>query len=729
MRLGRRAIDLVGEDDVARRRARAGIRTSACARRFVLDHDARPEDVGRHEVGGELDPREGRVESLGDGPHEERLAESRARPRAARDRRRRARRGRRGSPRADPAPASGPGSRGRGIACGKSPRARAPLRARSSRSSEGLPSDRLEVTPDQSPPVDGHELVLERRLLGAPVILEDVLLARLVRFASSQAADGKNRARAARAQKAREGRRRTARLVGVLGLLAARRFLFVRPALAGDVRAQPRARGIAALAGPIVGARAAPGLRALALLRAARVAVATGSPRARALLREAVADRRRRLLARARLTVRAPALARLARVVGATLASSGVARLVESVERALRDLVGGGLRPSLGERVRRVGRRLRLLVGRFGLVERPPEVLERAPSFRALARALERARRTLGSRRDLSARVLGESARAKLLGQRAALVADRAPVAFGQRAREPGRRGSLGQRRARGLERGGEPFGASRLDPTPCLRDPPERAGRRRGPSRPPSREAVELLERGARGPRRSELALGVVGERRESHGGGREDSGGFGEVAPLARGPVRHGHGARERLGRRVPRRDEERERESREGKPRRGARLGRRSPRHRAREVGAARALESGGDREPGERSQIVLELEGRGQRPVESERAVEGEGRLEVSRAPLEAPLGSERDARGDERGSDRERDGARLVPERGDGPHHREDRRRPEEGDDGGRQPARRLAEQGAFEGEPAGAARGTARERSKSHGDGHCLPRG
>ena len=43
----------------------------------LLDEDVRADDVGRHQVGRELDPVEGRVDDVGDGPHEHRLAQAR----------------------------------------------------------------------------------------------------------------------------------------------------------------------------------------------------------------------------------------------------------------------------------------------------------------------------------------------------------------------------------------------------------------------------------------------------------------------------------------------------------------------------------------------------------------------------------------------------------------------------------------------------------------------------
>ena len=73
LRLGRRAVDLVGEDDVGEDGPLAELEDLAAALRVV--DDRRAEDVGRHEVGRELDARERERQRLGERPHEHRLAE------------------------------------------------------------------------------------------------------------------------------------------------------------------------------------------------------------------------------------------------------------------------------------------------------------------------------------------------------------------------------------------------------------------------------------------------------------------------------------------------------------------------------------------------------------------------------------------------------------------------------------------------------------------------------
>ena len=67
--LGRRAVDLVGEHDVGKDRPLAEGELL-----LVIDH-RRPEDVGGHQIGRELHPRELEREGVGDGAHEERLAQ------------------------------------------------------------------------------------------------------------------------------------------------------------------------------------------------------------------------------------------------------------------------------------------------------------------------------------------------------------------------------------------------------------------------------------------------------------------------------------------------------------------------------------------------------------------------------------------------------------------------------------------------------------------------------
>ena len=92
LRLRRRAIHLVGEEDVAEDRPALELELLPSCR--VLDDHVGADDVARHEVGRELDAREREVEALGERLDEQGLAEARARPRAARDRPRRARSGR-----------------------------------------------------------------------------------------------------------------------------------------------------------------------------------------------------------------------------------------------------------------------------------------------------------------------------------------------------------------------------------------------------------------------------------------------------------------------------------------------------------------------------------------------------------------------------------------------------------------------------------------------------------
>jgi hypothetical protein len=70
--LRRRPVDLVREDEV--REDRAGLEAEDPLA-VLLDEDVRAGDVGRHQVGGELDPVERAVDDVGDRPDEHRLAE------------------------------------------------------------------------------------------------------------------------------------------------------------------------------------------------------------------------------------------------------------------------------------------------------------------------------------------------------------------------------------------------------------------------------------------------------------------------------------------------------------------------------------------------------------------------------------------------------------------------------------------------------------------------------
>jgi hypothetical protein len=72
LRLRRRAVDLVGEDEVREDRARLEPEPSLPT---LLDDDVRADDVGRHEVRRELDAAEAEFEGLGHRAHEHRLSE------------------------------------------------------------------------------------------------------------------------------------------------------------------------------------------------------------------------------------------------------------------------------------------------------------------------------------------------------------------------------------------------------------------------------------------------------------------------------------------------------------------------------------------------------------------------------------------------------------------------------------------------------------------------------
>jgi hypothetical protein len=75
LRLRRRAVDLVGEDDVREHGAGREHHPPLATRRIILD-DVRAGDVGRHEVRRELDARVVEVEHARDGVHEQRLGEA-----------------------------------------------------------------------------------------------------------------------------------------------------------------------------------------------------------------------------------------------------------------------------------------------------------------------------------------------------------------------------------------------------------------------------------------------------------------------------------------------------------------------------------------------------------------------------------------------------------------------------------------------------------------------------
>jgi hypothetical protein len=72
LHLGGRAVDLVGEQEVAEHRAELGVEAAG-----VLPVDARADEVRRHEVGRELEPLERAAERVGERLHGQRLGEAR----------------------------------------------------------------------------------------------------------------------------------------------------------------------------------------------------------------------------------------------------------------------------------------------------------------------------------------------------------------------------------------------------------------------------------------------------------------------------------------------------------------------------------------------------------------------------------------------------------------------------------------------------------------------------
>ena len=73
--LGRGAVDLVGQDDL--REDRAGLKLEDAAAVGQLHDDVGADDVGRHQVGRELDAVEVEIDRVGQGPHQQRLAQAR----------------------------------------------------------------------------------------------------------------------------------------------------------------------------------------------------------------------------------------------------------------------------------------------------------------------------------------------------------------------------------------------------------------------------------------------------------------------------------------------------------------------------------------------------------------------------------------------------------------------------------------------------------------------------
>src|SRR5205085_8622694 len=74
LRLGRRAIDLVGQHHVREERTLLELEVLPAIR--ILDDDVRSDDVGGHQVGRELDSRERQLETLRQRLDQQRLAEA-----------------------------------------------------------------------------------------------------------------------------------------------------------------------------------------------------------------------------------------------------------------------------------------------------------------------------------------------------------------------------------------------------------------------------------------------------------------------------------------------------------------------------------------------------------------------------------------------------------------------------------------------------------------------------
>jgi hypothetical protein len=75
LRLGGRAVDLVGQNDVAENRSLDELHAAMAVGRLFEDFGAG--DVGWHQVGRELDTLKLKVENLGDGAHQERFRQAR----------------------------------------------------------------------------------------------------------------------------------------------------------------------------------------------------------------------------------------------------------------------------------------------------------------------------------------------------------------------------------------------------------------------------------------------------------------------------------------------------------------------------------------------------------------------------------------------------------------------------------------------------------------------------
>ena len=73
LRLGRRAVDLVGQHDVGEDRPLLELEPPPAG---VVDDQVGPDDVGGHEIGRELHARKGQIHGRRGGPHQQRLAEA-----------------------------------------------------------------------------------------------------------------------------------------------------------------------------------------------------------------------------------------------------------------------------------------------------------------------------------------------------------------------------------------------------------------------------------------------------------------------------------------------------------------------------------------------------------------------------------------------------------------------------------------------------------------------------
>ena len=74
LRLRRRSVDFVGEDNLREQRARLEAEDALAG--FVFVDDIGAHDVRRHQIGRELDAVEVQIEHLTQGPHQQRLAQT-----------------------------------------------------------------------------------------------------------------------------------------------------------------------------------------------------------------------------------------------------------------------------------------------------------------------------------------------------------------------------------------------------------------------------------------------------------------------------------------------------------------------------------------------------------------------------------------------------------------------------------------------------------------------------